>query len=273
VKFLSWVCALVAAGCSTATAATLHVDTFDSTSQGWAVAGFTPATHEPTGGAGDGTGYIIVPSGTNLATYNLEESWIGDYTSIGANHVRVDLRVPVGKPALAMRVVVFGPDTTDQRFTSTVAQTIPADGVWRNYTFSLASADLVPTQAFDPPLTYSQTMGNVQRIMLRHNPGPPSHNGTSIIGELHVDNMELASAPVAGDFDGNGLVNAADLTHPTLGWKTRYGTDLDGNDFLDWQRGLNVPVAAAVPEPATLAEIPFVVGLLLRRRAAIRPLS
>jgi hypothetical protein len=111
-------------------------------------------------------------------------------------------------------------------------------------------------------------MESVLQFMLRHDPDDPSHGGEFITSELHVDNVELASASVAADFDGNGLVNGTDLTHPTLGWKQRYGTDLDGNDFLGWQRGLNVPIAAAVPEPATLVAIPFVVGALLRRRAS-----
>jgi CubicO group peptidase (beta-lactamase class C family) len=41
-----------------------------------------------------------------------------------------------------------------------------------------------------------------------------------------------------GDFDGNGLVDGVDLTHATLGWKARFGDDLDGRDFLIWQRNL-----------------------------------
>jgi len=271
VKFLGWFCALLAAACSTATAATLHVDTFDAATQGW-TGGGTPV-HVATGGAGDGTGYISVPSASNLAAYNPEARWSGNYTSINAGRLVVDLRVPEGMPELSMRVVLFGPDNTQQRYTSTISQTVPADGIWREYTFSLASADLVPTQVNTPFVSHSQIMGNVLQFMLRHDPGAPSHGGTSISSELHVDNAELASAPVAGDFDGNGLVNSADLTHPTLGWKQRYGTDLDGDDFLVWQRGLNVPVVTAVPEPATLAAIPFVVCALVRRRPTIRPLD
>jgi hypothetical protein len=245
-------------------AATLHVDTFDSATQGW-IGGGTPV-HVATGGAGDGTGYISVPSSSNLATYNTESRWIGNYSSIGAGRIVVDLRVPEGMPELAMRVVLFGPDNTQQRYTSTLAQTVPADGIWRQYAFSLASADLVPTQVNTPFVSHSQIMGNILQFMLRHDPGTPSHGGTSISSELHVDNVELASASVAGDFDGNGLANAVDLTHPTLGWKQRYGTDLDGDDFLVWQRGLNVPVVTAIPEPTTLAAMSVVAVALISRR-------
>lgn len=41
-----------------------------------------------------------------------------------------------------------------------------------------------------------------------------------------------------GDFDADGDVDAVDLTHPALGWKARFGDDLDGRDFLTWQRHL-----------------------------------
>jgi hypothetical protein len=45
-----------------------------------------------------------------------------------------------------------------------------------------------------------------------------------------------------------------DLTDPVFGWEARYGIDLDGQDFLDWQvnYGNVAPVAAStsqVPEP------------------------
>jgi hypothetical protein len=39
-----------------------------------------------------------------------------------------------------------------------------------------------------------------------------------------------------GDFDSNGVVDGEDLTHATLGFNTRFGDDLDGSDFLVWQR-------------------------------------
>jgi hypothetical protein len=268
VKFLGCVCALFVAGCSIANGATLHVDTFDSTTQDWTGGGIP--VHIPSGGAGDGTGYLSVPSASRLATLNPAAPWIGNYTEIGAGKVVVDMRVPEGMSELAMRIVLFGPNDTTQRYTSTVAQTVPADNVWRKYTFSLASADLVPTQLNVPFVSHAQIMANVLQIMFRHDPGDPSHGGEVVSGELHIDNAELASASLAGDFDGNGSVNAADLTHPTLGWKQRYGADLDGNDFLDWQRGLNVPVITAVPEPTTLAAAALALVMLVPRRGGRR---
>lgn len=59
---------------------------------------------------------------------------------------------------------------------------------------------------------------------------------------------------IPGDFDGDLDVDRDDLTDPVLGWEARYGIDLDGLDFLVWQKnfGLNAPLTVAissVPEP------------------------
>ncbi|QEG34706.1 formylglycine-generating enzyme family protein [Bythopirellula goksoeyrii] len=61
----------------------------------------------------------------------------------------------------------------------------------------------------------------------------------------------------AGDFDLDDDVDENDLTDPTLGWSARYGIDLDGSDFLNWQRQFgssDVPQtssATVVPEPSS----------------------
>ena len=72
---------------------------------------------------------------------------------------------------------------------------------------------------------------------------------------------------IPGDYEANGIIDAADFNK----WKTGFGTttgdvadsdgdhDSDGADFLTWQRerGGNfvaaTPVASSVPEPAGLA--------------------
>jgi hypothetical protein len=83
----------------------------------------------------------------------------------------------------------------------------------------------------------------------------------------------LAGA-IDGDFDGNGFVDANDLNDPTLGWKARFGVDLDGDDFLAWQRnfGTGTPAGAAagaVPEPSTalLALMGIVGAMRISRRS------
>ena len=51
-----------------------------------------------------------------------------------------------------------------------------------------------------------------------------------------------------GDFDGDGNVDDDDLAV----WKSGYGGNYSGGDFLSWQRyfGQSIGAIAAVPEPA-----------------------
>ena len=73
------------------------------------------------------------------------------------------------------------------------------------------------------------------------------------------------TAPLQGDFDGNTVVEGADLPLWQAGFGRASGAgigdgdadfdgDADGNDFLIWQRnlGAGAPATAAVPEPSSL---------------------
>jgi hypothetical protein len=43
--------------------------------------------------------------------------------------------------------------------------------------------------------TYEQMMADVVRVMIRHNEGQPSAQGTNIAGALGVDNVRLVPEP------------------------------------------------------------------------------
>ncbi len=61
-------------------------------------------------------------------------------------------------------------------------------------------------------------------------------------------------ATLSADFDLDGDVDADDLNDPVDGWQARFGSDLDGGNFLDWQRQLGsgaVIATTTIPEPAT----------------------
>jgi hypothetical protein len=83
-------------------------------------------------------------------------------------------------------------------------------------------------------------------------------------GPVEVVVNDFAYLPlVAGDFDNDGAVDAADLTR----WFTSYGAtrgadadadgDTDGADFLTWQRSMGAAAAgsaaAMIPEPSAMA--------------------
>jgi hypothetical protein len=200
-------------------------------------------------------------------------------SAVDAAVIRADLMVAVGQPALEMRIVLFGAGDPRGagRWTSAVSQLIPADGVWRTYEFPLGPSDIVSPGS--PMASYDEIMGGISRLMLRHDAADPNHSlddGTDAVeGQLNLDNITLAASdvpPSPGDFNGDTFVNAADLNDPEDGWRTRFGTDLDGNAFLDWQRHLSpvatTPASTVVPEPGALVLAITAAALVALRRDA-----
>jgi hypothetical protein len=90
--------------------------------------------------------------------------------------------------------------------------------------------------------------------------------------------LTAPTAPVEGDFNGDGFVDAGDLESWTLGMSEGGSAgdadadgDTDGADFLAWQRQLgsqptSSSAAASVPEPATFALLCSGAFATLRRR-------
>lgn len=233
-----------------APAATLHTDTFDADVQGWG-GGFTQPDYVASGGpAGAGDGYLRVNNNGHVATHNQSPAWTGDMTALGATRVDVDLMSPTSSPSLEIRLVLFATDAV--RWTSSAGYVVPNDGVWRRYSYSMAESALLRVQG-NPTNTYAGLVSNVTRVMLRYDTVGSAGGSTTAGGTFNVDNAELAG-PVAfpGDFDLDGDVDGDDLNASPLGWKARFGTDLEGEDFLVWQRNLGAPsehMASTVPEP------------------------
>lgn len=268
---LSALLAAIACGStSRCQAATLHVDSFDADVQNWF--GADGPTHVSTG---PGQGYLQATASStveHLATYNLDGRWTGDYSSAGANLVRVAMMVPVANPPLSIRVVLFGTFGSGDRWTSTDAAPVPNDGQWHNYAFSLLEEDLVRVQGTG---AYAGLMSEVSRIMLRHNPTPAAGGVPIADGLLNLDDVELATlAPpqIPGDFNADGVVDGLDVSDPVDGFRVRFGNDLDGRDILVWQQhlgeGAAVPAVGSVPEPvgAALALVGLAVHATARRR-------
>jgi hypothetical protein len=117
--------------------------------------------------------------------------------------------------------------------------------------------------------------------------------------EVTIDNVLIGGAPrsfsydvyifdpnmLLADFNNSGSVNAADLA----AWKTHFGKlnavaadgdadrdlDVDGEDFLRWQRelGTTFTASAAVPEPRSIASAVLGVVLLGHASRQLRRLA
>ena len=238
-------------------AAALQADDFASDLEGWSTGGSILSRVASGGPDGAGDAFLRVqPAIGNLAAFNSGADWIGDYLTVGAEQVTVDLMAAAGTSELSIRLAIFGPGPglpgpSTPLWTSTVAAVVPGDGFWRPVTFSLAPADLTRVRG---NVSYNQSMSGVVRIMFRHQTGPPASFATTPPSDanLGLDNVALVgAAETPGDFDGDGDVDGFDFQ----AWQ-RGESPLPGSaeDLGAWQQnyGTTTVVAAAVPEPASL---------------------
>ena len=104
-----------------------------------------------------------------------------------------------------------------------------------------------------------------------------SLSGEDLPGEqtqqLTVNLVGEVTASTPGDYNGDGLVNAADYSvwRDTRGSTTLLAADGDGDgeidddDYVVWTGGYNATHAQAIPEPATGASLAVAAALLARR--------
>jgi glucosylceramidase len=107
------------------------------------------------------------------------------------------------------------------------------------------------------------------------------HQPTGGTGAVHVDSVAFtASTAVAGDYNGDGLVNAADYTvwRDTLGSTTDLAADGDRDlvigpgDYAVWVAGYGASLtpATATPEPMSLAMVAASLATLAARSIRAR---
>ena len=99
--------------------------------------------------------------------------------------------------------------------------------------------------------------------------------GSLSLGDYLVfGDLGLPAAPaLLADFDNDGDVDDDDRTDAIQGWETRFGGDLTGVDFINWQQefgtGVSPAIAAAVaavPEPTTMCLLTLSSMVMLTRR-------
>jgi hypothetical protein len=174
-----------------------QVDDFqDGTTMGWGGGGIS--SNAPTGGPGGaGDRYLAVITnggtvgpGTRLGTTNGLQ-WGGDYLAAGVAAVEADLRNFSGV-TVEMRVLIQG---AGGDFTSTVAISVPDDGLWHQVRFDIGPGDLTAVGGFN----VAATLAGVSNVILRHQPGAPAGVGGApalTTGSLGADNIAARSVPL-----------------------------------------------------------------------------
>lgn len=170
----------------------LTTDFQDGTIMGWSGPNtFNTGTGGPTGVddkyltvTADGSG-----QGGKLATYNTSD-WLGNYQSSGVTSISMMLKNFNDVP-LEMRIVLFD-GVTHARWTSTTPAILAPNSGWTFATFSLAEADLTRVQGTSD---YQGVINNVERLMIRHDATNPSAGGTTITGEMGIDNIQAVPEP------------------------------------------------------------------------------
>jgi hypothetical protein len=111
--------------------------------------------------------------------------------------------------SLDMRLVLFGADSTSNRWTSTTSVNVPNDSAWHRVSFPIGTADLTRVRG---SAAYDDMLADVERIMFRHDVEPPGAEGSVVVGSLGIDNVTLVGPETDPcDFNGDGVLDVEDL--------------------------------------------------------------
>lgn len=175
-------------------------DTFqDSTLQNWTnglLAG--DPVNKPTGGpAGAGDRYLEVSSGSlgggpRSIVYNRVQ-WTGNYLAAGVTSVEMDL-ANFGASSLSMRFALRSGtgNSATPGYVSTVAFSLPADGVWRHAVFNLDASNLT---ALNSPLPLATFLTSVAEARVLDS-ASPSLLGDAADTRVGMDNILAAAIAV-----------------------------------------------------------------------------
>lgn len=288
-----------------------QIDNFqDGTTQNWTNDTATAVTNQASGGpAGTGDKFLQVSSGTfgdaiNLYTSNSTDRWSGDYNMGGVGGIAVDLKyIAVGDPMAdiqPIRIAIFDPFFATGYTSATGAPggafSLPNDGAWHHWVFSL-SASALTANGSPPPLAAQLSDVPQIRILSSMTADP---FGDDLNVQLGIDNITAVPTVIPGDFNRDGHFNVADIQAMAgaladlSGYQAYWGlsdaqmvtlgnfnmTDMSVNN-ADFQglitalaNGAGGGTLAAVPEPAAFTSA--VIGamiLVLRLRSVRGPLG
>lgn len=188
--------AVVAASASAMALDPNVTETFSGGLAGWG-GGSAPSLVATGGPAGVGDAYLRISSSAgfgNLATLNTGPAWTGNYGGNIANPgenlilgAQADL-ANFGTTPLSIRVIFF--NTANNRYSTLDVAQVPADGLWRRYSWNFDSGNGFGLTAVAGSVPVITGMQNVTQIMFRHNVNPSS-GGDNVSGTLGLDNIKL----------------------------------------------------------------------------------
>lgn len=182
------------------------------TTEGWA--GGATLEWQPSGGPlGEDDSFLLITGtggngpGSIPATFIDGSDWIGDFSSPGITALTVDVMTPIDSNPIELRLALFGPDNTNNRWTSAEAIHVANNGLWQTYSFAISETDLVRVRG---NASFEDMIVDVQRLMLRHDSGTPSAGGSSLRGSFGIDNIALL-ATSSLDCNGDTQISIQDL--------------------------------------------------------------
>lgn len=207
--------ALLSFGCLLSTPAFAGVialgqfDDFENgTAMGWAEGppSPNPPVNIPDGGPlGAGDAYLQNVSdgssgpGGRLAMFNRVQ-WTGDYLAEGIDSIEANL-ANFGDTPLYMRIGVQG--NPGERFASSNAIFLPADGAWHHVTFGLSASDLSLVSGI---ASLDDVLGEVQELRILSREANPGWQADAIATTLGADNITAVPEPASALALGLALV-------------------------------------------------------------------
>lgn len=266
-------------------------ENFASSVSNWTTGGGTPATFQTAGGP-DGSSYASVTVTLANIPYNApiimfrgqdefnssNHAFEGDWLASGIN--RFSVYVWHNAPVALGFFVRFAPPNN---FPGTIAEdgTPVPPNTWTRLSYNL-SPEKIDQYIFTegPSSYYYDTLSNVGHVQVGFRV-PDGFNSDSTTYICSMDQPSIARLDVPGDYNGNGVVDAADYVLWRKGGPLLNQIDdpaqVNAQDYTQWRARFSSTLAAAgggsianapVPEPSAI--VLFLLGLTSSARTCGR---